>query len=68
MAGKSPAGRVFGRPGNSADLLSGNTDRLGRDIDVIETDARNVLEAGGGIDAGLVEGAVNEAEFHGEGT
>ena len=49
----------------SDDLLLRNADRFGENIDAIEADPGDVFEAGGGIDAGLVEGAVDDAEFHG---
>ena len=41
-----------------------NRHRFGEDVDAIEADTRDMLEACSGIHTSLAEGAINDAEFH----
>src|SRR5579883_200950 len=50
--------------GDETDFLLRNTHRFGVDVHRVEADARDVLEAGRGVHAGLIERAVDNAELH----
>src|ERR1041385_8964495 len=52
-------------PGDQADFLFREADGLREDVHRVETDARNVFQAGGRVEADLVERTVDEAKFHG---
>ena len=55
---------AFGGFGNEPDFIFGDAHGFGEDIDGIEADPGDVLQASCGIDPDLVKGAVNDAEFH----
>ena len=52
------------RARDEPDFLFGNTHGLGENVHAIKPDARDVLEAGGGVDADLLERGVDNAELH----
>jgi hypothetical protein len=57
--------QLFASVRDETDFLFGNVRGFGVNIDTIETDAGDVLEAVGSIHTGLVKCAVDDAEFHG---
>lgn len=53
-----------GSLGYATGFLAGNTNGFGENVHGIEANAGDMFKAGGGIDARLVEGAIDDAEFH----
>src|SRR5258708_26313708 len=52
------------RASDEADFPIGDADRRRENVHRVETDAGDVLKPRGRVDAGLLEGAVDEAQFH----
>src|ERR1051325_3360339 len=53
-----------GGVGDETNLALGDANGFGEDVHRVKPDSGNVLQPGRGIDADLLEGAVDDAEFH----